>query len=371
MGTPTLNIQHWTVFAANATLRGARTFIADWKSAWRAHAVLQLCGAAVFLSGYVVSEMTGHVLPVSPKAFAFKYIYIAAVIVLVALTIFKFASMIVIERPQHPIAELGRWFWHLVADSKRLANGFHGMVFVFLLMGGFTMWKNQVARILGFSWDPAFAHLDRLVHFGHAPHEWLMMVIGFPIATYLINMNYLGWFHVLFVACFVAAFQTDRSFLRQRFLYALLLGWTVGGCLLANMLSSAGPVYYGHVTGDNGLYADLFAYLEAVNRHFPLATLELQDFLWSSYQDTPSYSSISAMPSMHVTIAVLIFLAARNINRWLAWVTGIFAFLIVIGSVQLGWHYAIDGYLGLALALFSWAVAASLARWDLQRSATP
>ena len=77
------------------------------------------------------------------------------------------------------------------------------------------------------------------------------------------------------------------------------------------------------------------------------------------------------MPSMHVTIAVLIFLAARNINRWLAWVTGIFAFLIVIGSVQLGWHYAIDGYLGLALALFSWAVAASLARWDLQRNATP
>ena len=107
-----------------------------------------------------------------------------------------------------------------------------------------------------------------------------------------------------------------------------------------------------------------------MNQLFPLATLELQDFLWSSYQDTPSYSSISAMPSMHVTIAVLIFLATRNINRWLAWITGIFAFLILIGSVQLGWHYAIDGYLGLGVALLSWAVSAPIARWDLQRSET-
>ena len=105
------------------------------------------------------------------------------------------------------------------------------MVFVFLLMGGFTMWKNLVARFLGFSWDPTLAHLDRIVHFGHAPHEWLMMVIGFPFVTFLINMNYLVWFHVLFVACFVAAFQTNRTFLRQRFLFSLLLGWSVGGCL--------------------------------------------------------------------------------------------------------------------------------------------
>jgi len=233
MGTPTLNFQHWTVFGFNAALRGARVFASDWKSAWRAHAVLQLCGAGVFLSGYLASEMTGHVLPVSPKAFAFKYIYIAAVIVLIALAAFKFLSMALFERPKHPAGELARWFWNLVADSRRLANGFHGMVFIFLLMAGFTMWKNQIARILAFGWDPALAHLDRFVHFGHAPHELLIMVIGFPIATFLININYLAWFHVLFIACFVAAFQTNRTFLRQRFLYALLLGWLLGGILLA------------------------------------------------------------------------------------------------------------------------------------------
>ena len=72
---------------------------------------------------------------------------------------------------------------------------------------------------------------------------------------------------------------------------------------------------------------------------------------------------------MHVTIAVLIFLAALNMNRWLAWVTGLFAFLILVGSVQLGWHYAIDGYLGIGVALLSWSLAGPIARWDLNRIA--
>jgi membrane-associated phospholipid phosphatase len=196
-----------------------------------------------------------------------------------------------------------------------------------------------------------------------------MQAIGFPIVTAALNWNYLLWFHVLFIACFVAAFQTNRTRLRQSFFYALLLAWSIGGIFLANVLSSAGPVFFERVTGDDRPYADLFHYLNSVNKQFPLTTLRLQDYLWSAYQATPSYSTISAMPSMHVTIAVLIFLAALNINRWLACATGLFAFLILVGSVQLGWHYAIDGYLGLGVALLSWALAGPIARWDLNRSA--
>jgi hypothetical protein len=208
------------------------------------------------------------------------------------------------------------------------------------------MWKNQVARILEFGWDPTFEQVDRFVHFGSLPHEWLMQAIGFPIVTAALNWNYLLWFHVLFIACFVTAFQINRTFLRQRFFYALLLGWSTGGILLANSLSSAGPVFFGRV-GDDRPYADLFQYLASVNEQIPLTTLRLQDYLWSAYQASPSYSTISAMPSMHVTIAVLIFLAALKMNRWLACATGLFAFLILVG----------------------WSLAGPIARWDMTRSA--
>jgi len=368
MSTPTLGLPHESL-PGLAIARGARALLIELKTAWKPHAVLQLCAAAVLLSGYVVSSITGYFLPPSPKGFAFTYIVVAAFYVFAVLLAFKCVRMVAFERPQHPIPELGRWFWSFIGDPRRLANGFYGIVFVFMLMGGFGMWKNQVARILAFGWDPTLEQVDRLVHFGSLPHEWVMQAIGFPIVTAALNWNYLLWFHVLFIACFVAAFQSNRTFLRQRFFYALLLGWSIGGILLANLLSSAGPVFFGRVTGDDRPYADLFQYLANVNEQIPLTTLRLQDYLWSAYQASPSYSTISAMPSMHVTIAVLIFLAALRMNRWLTCVTGLFAFLILVGSVQLGWHYATDGYLGLGVALLSWSLAAPIARWDMRRSA--
>jgi membrane-associated phospholipid phosphatase len=337
------------------------------KAAWKPHAALQLGAMSVLVSGYLVSALTGHLLPISPKDFAFKYILVAAFYVSVALFMIKCARMIAIERPPHPITELGRWFLNVFGDPKRLANGVHGMAFVFLLMSGFAMWKNQVAHIGGFAWDPAFANMDRWLHFGTLPHEWLIQFVGYPAITAAVNWNYLAWFPVLFVSTLVAAAQPRITFLRQRFLFALLLGWSLGGILLANLFSSAGPVFYGRVTGDDHPYAGLFQYLHAVDREFPLTTLRLQDYLWTAYQNTPSYSTISAMPSMHVTISLLIFLAVRKLNKGLAWLAAIFAFLIMVGSVQLGWHYAIDGYAGLTVALLSWTLAAPIARWDLRR----
>ena len=41
-----------------------------------------------------------------------------------------------------------------------------------------------------------------------------------------------------------------------------------------------------------------------------------------------------------------------------------FAALIFVGSIHLGWHYAIDGYAGAAVALFGWWAAGRLVRWD-------
>ena len=44
------------------------------------------------------------------------------------------------------------------------------------------------------------------------------------------------------------------------------------------------------------------------------------------------------------------------------WLVAAYALVIQIGSVHLGWHYAIDGYVGAALALSIWLVAGALLR---------
>ena len=60
---------------------------------------------------------------------------------------------------------------------------------------------------------------------------------------------------------------------------------------------------------------------------------------------------VSAMPSMHNAIAVLYGLtpcAWRSRIRIAAWT---FATLIFVGSIHLGWHYAVDGIIaGLMMA---------------------
>ena len=68
-------------------------------------------------------------------------------------------------------------------------------------------------------------------------------------------------------------------------------------------------------------------------------------------------AGISAMPSMHVATSVLIAFYAATHARWAGWFCWIFAALIMIGSVHLGWHYAVDGYFGAAIAWMAWTIA--------------
>jgi membrane-associated phospholipid phosphatase len=87
--------------------------------------------------------------------------------------------------------------------------------------------------------------------------------------------------------------------------------------------------------------------------------------LWDSYitgRLDPG-SGISAMPSLHVGGATLCALLGWRTDRRLGWMFIVYAGIIMIGSVHLGWHYAIDGYVaGLATVAIWGAVGAILRR---------
>jgi membrane-associated phospholipid phosphatase len=84
--------------------------------------------------------------------------------------------------------------------------------------------------------------------------------------------------------------------------------------------------------------------------------------LWAAYESRTltAGSGISAMPSLHVATSLSFAILGWKTSRLVGVLLGMFAAIILIGSVHLGWHYAVDGYLSIALTgLIWWAVG----RW--------
>jgi hypothetical protein len=58
---------------------------------------------------------------------------------------------------------------------------------------------------------------------------------------------------------------------------------------------------------------------------------------------------------MHVTTAVLLAIVGWRVSRTAGLLLAAYAVSVQIGSVVLGWHYAIDGYAGAGLTWGAWS----------------
>ncbi len=253
--------------------------------------------------------------------------------------------------------------WAILQDLRRkyltTERLWHALPVLLLMppfMSAYSSFKSLIPVIYPYSWDPAFAEWDRLLHGGLDPWQLLQPLIGDPHLTWAINMVYQSWLLVLFGIVFWQAFSLRDRLLRMQFLLSFLLVWCVIGTLAATLLSSAGPVYYGRITGAEDIFEPLMAYLRTANETMPVLALELQELLWTRYENGSLGlgSGISAMPSMHVATSFLFALLGWRSHRVLGVALSVFAFLILVGSVHLGWHYAIDGYLAIAMTWGVW-----------------
>lgn len=263
-----------------------------------------------------------------------------------------------------PTAALLRRLSNDVLSPERVANSLHAYLPMAVFILGFTAIKPSIPHLNPFAWDRSLMELDRLLHFGTAPHEVLAPILQFPLATLILNIFYNLWFFVAMGFFIWQGYQGRDTFLRQRFLLAYLLCWGLGSGVLGVLLSSAGPSFYGRLNPGADPYAGLMNYLAEANMVYPIWALKAQDMLWHSYTTgNGMVSGISAMPSMHVATSVMFFICARAAGlRWLTWCTGVFAMVILLGSILLGWHYAADGYVGALVAAGCWWLAGVITR---------
>lgn len=109
---------------------------------------------------------------------------------------------------------------------------------------------------------------------------------------------------------------------------------------------------------------EIDAYLRSQSPSKSLNGLALQNYLKNAYDRGALVfgGGISAMPSMHVSVATLIALAGYSWQRWIGLALTPFVVVIWIGSIHLGWHYALDGIVAAIMTLLIWALSGNVVK---------
>lgn len=277
------------------------------------------------------------------------------------LLFFRLVQLTYVDRAPDRSAALKSEVLAFLRDTERLASGAIAVVIVSLMLVAFAQLKNLVPVLNPFTWDQYFMELDRTLHFGTLPHVFTLAVFGGDLAISFFAGVYNLWLLLVYFVLLYACFMRPDSAPRMQFLLSFLLVWALGGNLLATVFSSVGPVYY-ELLGLGDIYADLMSRLHEQSANGALSVVETQALLWQLYMREDSINVISAFPSMHVTSSVLMALFAYRQSRWAGNLFLLFALGILIGSVLLGWHYAVDGYAGILIAVLGWMVAGWLVR---------
>jgi len=263
------------------------------------------------------------------------------------------------EKPDYIIKTLAINIKDVLLDPRRYARMIPMLLISSLVFIAFITMKIYIPEFVPFYADTLFMEVDKFLHFGILPTDWLAPLLDHPQIIVGLDFFYKLWYFIMFGLWGWAAWGATDNGWRRQFILSFMLCWFVGGAILATLLSSVGPCFYGLFVEGVDPYDDYMKALHSIHASKELIALKTQDFLATLHManNNELRVGISAMPSLHNTLAVLFAITGYKIHKNLGHILAIYAVLIFIGSVALGWHYAIDGYAGLIIAIAMWKFA--------------
>jgi hypothetical protein len=330
----------------------------------RVHLWLMLFVAAYFFAAIVAADKSGRTL-LMPWGYLQRVLIILGVLIPWGVAGYS-AYLLWRFRPLHPIAfvysELSRRLFSL----ERCCGALLTLTLLFLHATAFSFFKCLIPDIQQFSWDSWLASCDATFHFGSQPWEYLQPILGHPWVTRCIDFCYILWAVIIPLGIIWFAIGDCGSRLRMRVLLTSVIAWFLLGNVMAVAFSSAGPCYYQHVAGSTDPYATLMQYLGRIDEQHGTYVVGIQAWLWEGFivrNNTLGYG-ISAMPSLHVGMTLLLALAASKIHPFIAGLLFVYTIIMMIGSVHLGWHYALDGYVAMVGVCVIWWVVGRMLKRD-------
>ncbi|GAA4712346.1 phosphatase PAP2 family protein [Sphingomonas lutea] len=223
----------------------------------------------------------------------------------------------------------------------RLAGA--GLTLAIVQLTILTWTKGTLPLVQDFWADPYLAEFDRMI-LGTDAFRLAQLLPGGA----LIDRHYNTWFPWLAVVFTMNLFR-DPSDKKSQAALSFFLTFALVGVLGMFLMPSGGPIFYERLG-----YGDQFAGLNP-----PQISSMASDYLWAKHNHlvVDVASGISAMPSMHIAMAMWTYLTLMSISRRAGVVGAIYGILILFGSVYLGWHYLSDGIAGALGALGCWHLA--------------
>ena len=260
-----------------------------------------------------------------------------------------------IERPTRTLLRLIRY------RSDWLIRGLLILAAYPAMAKSFGVLKSAIPALNSYWLDPTLVKLDIWMLGTDAwrlSHD--LLPSSFMVA---IDRVYILWFTYVILATGIFVFSRDPKF-QIRGALTFHICWFALGICLATYWASVGPWFYDQTYGGSH-FADLSAVLAKTHEDKGLVAVYAMKFLERSAGVPKLGAGISAMPSLHVSMAFFGFLLAMHYPRlrWLKIVTALFTVAIVVGSVHLGWHYLSDGLVSILLTWIIWIATGRLVDW--------
>lgn len=284
--------------------------------------------------------------------------------------VFWLGRMLAVDRPDRPLAYLNTNS-EVEAVMRNTVKTLMLILPVCLFLPSFGLLKSLVGFFQPYAWDALFIRWDVMIH---GQDAWLLLqpLIGYPIVTFFFAIAYQLWIFFLYFAFPLVCLWRGNRELRQQMIISFLSCWIIIGVAMANWLASVGPCFLEPMIGDPR-FQDQMAYLATVNDQYPLFVLDVQKELLDSHLvgNHGLGRGISAMPSMHVSVAFLFALFGWHVSRWLGIIATIYCVVILLGSVHLGYHYAVDGYVAIVATFIIWITTGLFVKNSILKTSAP